>query len=113
MVVSSTQVISLKLLQQVVTYVCWVAYLAGCDEVTRRIRIIPGYVNSKFTVVWVLLQLWRTVARTDTSRQMLRSSFLKVLKVRVAYKGQLEDTVFQLIGGIRSGMGYCGAQGYS
>ena len=28
---------------------------------------------------------------------------------RVAYKGTLEDTVFQLIGGIRSGMGYCGA----
>lgn len=29
---------------------------------------------------------------------------------RVAYKGLVEDTVFQLIGGIRSGMGYCGAK---
>ena len=28
---------------------------------------------------------------------------------RVAYKGHVEDTVFQLIGGLRSGMGYCGA----
>ena len=28
---------------------------------------------------------------------------------RVAYKGNVEDTVFQMIGGIRSGMGYCGA----
>ena len=28
---------------------------------------------------------------------------------RVAYKGTVEDTIFQLIGGIRSGMGYCGA----
>lgn len=27
---------------------------------------------------------------------------------RVAYKGTVEDTVFQLIGGLRSGMGYCG-----
>ena len=27
---------------------------------------------------------------------------------RVAYKGSVEDTIFQLIGGIRSGMGYCG-----
>ena len=27
---------------------------------------------------------------------------------RVAYKGNVEDTVFQMIGGIRSGMGYCG-----
>ena len=29
---------------------------------------------------------------------------------RVAYKGTLEDSVFQLIGGLRSGMGYCGAK---
>ncbi len=28
---------------------------------------------------------------------------------RVAYKGTLEDTVFQLIGGLKAGMGYCGA----
>ena len=27
---------------------------------------------------------------------------------RVAYKGSVEDTVFQLVGGIRAGMGYCG-----
>ena len=27
----------------------------------------------------------------------------------VAYKGKAEDIVFQMIGGIRSGMGYCGA----
>jgi IMP dehydrogenase len=27
---------------------------------------------------------------------------------RVAYKGYLADTVFQLMGGLRSGMGYCG-----
>ncbi len=29
---------------------------------------------------------------------------------RVAYKGMVEDTVFQLIGGLRAGMGYCGAK---
>lgn len=28
---------------------------------------------------------------------------------RVPYKGPLSETVFQLIGGLRSGMGYCGA----
>ena len=28
---------------------------------------------------------------------------------RVAYKGTVEDTVFQLMGGLRSGLGYCGA----
>ena len=29
---------------------------------------------------------------------------------RVSYKGFVEDTVFQLLGGLRSGMGYCGAK---
>ncbi len=29
---------------------------------------------------------------------------------RVPYKGSVEDTVFQLIGGLRSGMGYCGTK---
>ena len=28
---------------------------------------------------------------------------------RVAYKGLVEDTVFQMLGGLRAGMGYCGA----
>jgi IMP dehydrogenase len=29
---------------------------------------------------------------------------------RVPFKGSLNETVYQLVGGIRSGMGYCGAQ---
>ncbi|MFT8363819.1 MAG: IMP dehydrogenase [Sporolactobacillus sp.] len=29
---------------------------------------------------------------------------------RVPYKGRLADTIYQLIGGLRSGMGYCGAE---
>jgi IMP dehydrogenase len=28
---------------------------------------------------------------------------------RVPYKGPVSDTVYQLMGGLRSGMGYCGA----
>ncbi len=28
---------------------------------------------------------------------------------RVPFKGSLNETVYQLVGGIRSGMGYCGA----
>ena len=29
---------------------------------------------------------------------------------RVAAKGPLSELVYQLVGGLRSGMGYCGAQ---
>jgi len=31
------------------------------------------------------------------------------IEARVAYKGQLKNTIFQLLGGLRSGMGYVGA----
>jgi IMP dehydrogenase len=31
------------------------------------------------------------------------------IEARVPYKGPVSDTVYQLIGGLRSGMGYCGA----
>ena len=29
---------------------------------------------------------------------------------RVPYKGELKDTIYQLCGGLRSGMGYCGTK---
>ena len=32
------------------------------------------------------------------------------IAARVPFKGALSETVYQLIGGLRSGMGYCGAK---
>ena len=32
------------------------------------------------------------------------------IEARVPYKGPVSDTVFQLVGGLQSGMGYCGAE---
>lgn len=29
---------------------------------------------------------------------------------RVPYKGTLSDTIFQMMGGLKSGMGYCGCK---
>ena len=34
----------------------------------------------------------------------------EVIEGRVPYKGPVADTAFQLIGGLRSGMGYCGVE---
>jgi IMP dehydrogenase len=31
------------------------------------------------------------------------------IEARVPYKGPVSDVIFQLVGGLRSGMGYCGA----
>jgi IMP dehydrogenase len=32
------------------------------------------------------------------------------IEARVAYKGELSDTIYQLVGGLKSGMGYCGTK---
>ena len=32
------------------------------------------------------------------------------IEARVPYKGPVSDTIYQLVGGLRSGMGYCGAE---
>ncbi len=66
--------------------------------------------NIKYTVVWDLSQLWRTVVKTVTSRTDAKKLVPEGVEGRVAYKGSVEDTVFQLMGGLRSGMGYCGAE---
>ena len=31
------------------------------------------------------------------------------IEARVPYKGPVADTVYQLVGGVKAGMGYCGA----
>ena len=48
--------------------------------------------NTKYTVVW------------ENAKKLVPEG----VEGRVAYKGTVEDTVFQLMGGLRAGMGYCG-----
>ncbi|WP_017471608.1 IMP dehydrogenase [Amphibacillus jilinensis] len=43
---------------------------------------------------------------TDDAKKLVPEG----IEGRVAYKGPLADTVHQLLGGLRSGMGYCGAK---
>ena len=66
--------------------------------------------NIRYTVVWDPLQRWRMEARIAISRQMPRKLVPEGVEGRVAYKGMVEDTVFQLWAVCRAGMGYCGAK---
>jgi IMP dehydrogenase len=43
------------------------------------------------------------------SEQELKKLVPEGIEARVPYKGPMADTVFQLVGGLQSGMGYCGA----
>ncbi len=80
---------------------------AGCDESPGTFELYQG---RKYKVYRGMGSI---SAMENGSRDRYFQADAKKLvpegvEGRVAYKGTVEDTVFQLIGGIRSGMGYCG-----
>lgn len=82
---------------------------AGCDESPGTFELFQG---RKYKVYRGMGSI---AAMEKGSKDRYFQSDAKKLvpegvEGRVAYKGTVEDTVFQLIGGLRSGMGYCGAK---
>ena len=80
---------------------------AGCDESPGTFELFQG---RKYKVYRGMGSI---AAMENGSKDRYFQSDAKKLvpegvEGRVAYKGSVEDTVFQLVGGIRSGMGYCG-----
>ncbi len=82
---------------------------AGCDESPGTFELYQGRKYKVYRGMGSIARRWKTEARTVTSRAMPRSWYRKAWRSRVAYKGSVEDTVFELWAGLRSGMGYCGA----
>lgn len=81
---------------------------AGCDESPGSFELYQG---RKYKVYRGMGSI---AAMENGSKDRYFQSDAKKLvpegvEGRVAYKGYVEDTVFQLLGGLRAGMGYCGA----
>lgn len=81
---------------------------AGCDESPGEFELFQG---RKYKVYRGMGSI---AAMENGSKDRYFQTDAKKLvpegvEGRVAYKGSVEDTIFQLVGGIRSGMGYCGA----
>ncbi len=80
---------------------------AGCDESAGEFELFQG---RKYKVYRGMGSI---AAMENGSKDRYFQTNAKKLvpegvEGRVAYKGTVEDTVFQLLGGLRSGMGYCG-----
>ena len=90
--------------------VCMMGSLfAGCDESPGDYELYQG---RKYKVYRGMGSI---AAMENGSKDRYFQSDAKKLvpegvEGRVAYKGTVEDTVFQLIGGLRSDMGYCGTK---
>ena len=82
---------------------------AGCDESPGTFELFQG---RKYKVYRGMGSI---AAMENGSKDRYFQTNAKKLvpegvEGRVAYKGTVEDTVFQLIGGLRAGMGYCGTK---
>ncbi|MCR5002409.1 MAG: IMP dehydrogenase [Lachnospiraceae bacterium] len=80
---------------------------AGCDESPGTFELFQG---RKYKVYRGMGSI--SAMENGSKDRYFQSDAKKLVpegvEGRVAYKGLVEDTVFQLIGGLRSGMGYCG-----
>ncbi len=80
---------------------------AGCDEAPGTFELYQG---RKFKVYRGMgsLAAMEKGSKDRYFQQDAKKLVPEGVEGRVAYKGTVEDTIFQLVGGIRSGMGYCG-----
>jgi IMP dehydrogenase len=80
---------------------------AGCEESPGKTEIYKG---RKYKVYRGMGSL--SAMRQGSSDRYFQEDTNKLvpegIEGRVAYKGLVEDVIFQMIGGLRSGMGYCG-----
>ncbi len=82
--------------------------LAGCEEAPGESEIYQG---RKFKVYRGMgsLAAMEKGSKDRYFQEGARKLVPEGVEGRVPFKGALADTVFQLMGGLRSGMGYCGA----
>lgn len=82
--------------------------LAGCDESPGAFELYQG---RKYKVYRGMgsISAMENGSKDRYFQENAKKLVPEGVEGRVAYKGTVEDTIFQLIGGLRSGMGYCGA----
>ena len=80
---------------------------AGCDEAPGTFELYQGRKYKVYRGMGSLAAMEKG-SKDRYFQQDAKKLVPEGVEGRVAYKGTVEDTIFQLVGGIRSGMGYCG-----
>ncbi len=82
--------------------------VAGCEEAPGELEIYQGRQFKSYRGMGSIAAM-----QHGSSDRYFQSTNKKLVpegvEGRVAYKGPVSETVYQLMGGLRSGMGYCGA----
>ena len=89
--------------------VCMMGSLfAGCDEAPGEYELFQGRKYKVYRGMGSIAAM-ENGSKDRYFQEGAKKLVPEGVEGRVAYKGSVEDTVFQLLGGLRSGMGLCGA----
>ena len=80
--------------------------LAGCEEAPGETEIYQGKVYRGMGSLAAMANGSKDRYFQEGAKKLVPEG----VEGRVPYKGSVADSIFQLVGGIRSGMGYCGCQ---
>ena len=80
---------------------------AGCDEAPGDFELFQGRKYKVYRGMGSIAAMEQG-SKDRYFQEDAKKLVPEGVEGRVAYKGMVEDTVFQLIGGLRAGMGYCG-----
>lgn len=90
--------------------VCMMGSLfAGCDEAPGTFELYQGRKYKVYRGMGSIAAM-ENGSKDRYFQENAKKLVPEGVEGRVAYKGSVEDTVFQMVGGIRSGMGYCGCR---
>ena len=81
--------------------------LAGCEEAPGESEIYQGRQFKSYRGMGSIAAM-QNGSKDRYFQEDAKKLVPEGVEGRVAYKGALSDTIFQLLGGLRSGMGYCG-----
>ena len=80
---------------------------AGCDESPGDFELFQGRKYKVYRGMGSIAAM-ENGSKDRYFQENAKKLVPEGVEGRVAYKGSVEDTVFQLMGGLRAGMGYCG-----
>jgi len=82
---------------------------AGCEESPGETELYQGRKYKVYRGMGSLAAMEKG-SKDRYFQQDAKKLVPEGVEGRVAYKGSVEDSVYQLMGGLRAGMGYCGAR---
>lgn len=83
------------------------SYFAGCEESPGETVLYQGRKYKVYRGMGSLAAM-ECGSKDRYFQQDAKKLVPEGVEGRIAYKGSVEDSVYQLLGGLRSGMGYCG-----